>query len=1084
MSIADNLDEAQKKVKELQDQLRDLTLEPSAIIDISNITKANNAINTLTKAVTAAKKEASDLEDGFGGVFNNVTKIVGELKNGNNAANLATKAFKSIQDITQKLKYDQQDISKLDIDQLKSLQKKLKINQQEVKDQAKSIIQRENLNSGTDAQIKASIEMKLALGQITEEEAAIVRGAREGFTVFKETNDLLDKRIQKEEEVNKTMGLTKLALEGMGKIPIVGPLLDVNKALDAARKKAEDEGHALQSLGAAAGSMGKSLVSSLGDPLVVIGLLVKGFQMFMDIGFKTDKQIVSLSKSMGVSQEAAEATREHMVGIQNNSDEIFNRIENQINAQLELADAFGVTIGFTDQQIQGQIDLTKKMGLTAEEAAGINKLAMANGMTAKNVTDTVVKQTQALAKQTGIQLDNKQVVQDVAKVSGQLRLQYANNPKLIAKAVVETKKLGINMEIAANAAKGLLQFEDSIENELSAELLTGKALNLERARGLALNGDSVGAAKEMLAQVGSAADFQNMNVIQQEAIAKAIGMSTDDLANSLVTQENLSKLGGETRKQIEEQIKAAKALGTEEGDQLARRLEASAFSDKAAIKALESVDQQAKFNELIEKMKSMLASVVEGPAKQFLDYMLGTTDGVSNMAAPLKSVFDTLAGIVNFVKEYGSQLVIIAKIAGIIKAAQIGYNLALGVGMMFEKQKTRELKKQGIMSGIKAAFSIGGSSFNPIAALAIITTGIAAAYAAFAMFNKGGSVPGTNTKSDSVPALLTSGEYVIPNSNGKTGTEKYNEMISPKTPVMLNEGGTVSINSNKGNLTPSLPPDNKGNNQDLTSLISSINSLQNNIKSLIQIQTDFLKELKLILTSPTKIPTKETPIKNETSLVKIPTKETPIKNETSLVKIPTKETPIKNETSLVPLFTNFLKELKLILTPTTKIPTKETNLTKETSLKKEVTPLDLLNVLNPFSTMLKVGSLLLSKSIETKNNSIKPIENNSIESKQTNIDQNVVKPIGDNTTTPKQNNIDQNVNKSTTFSLFNFQNDTSKSDTGVIQAINGLRSDLKALASRPIHTSVQLDGKELATMQGKYPNEAGDANGKVAYQMS
>ncbi len=192
MSIANNLDEAQKKVKELQDQLKDLTLEPSAIIDIGNLTKANNAINTLTKAVTAAKKEASDLEDGFGGVFNNVVKIVGEMKKGNSAADLATKSFKSIQDITQKLKYDQQDISKLNLDQLKSLQKKLKTNQQEIKDQAQSIIQRENLNSGTDAQIKASIEMKLALGKITEEEAAIVRGAREGFSVFKETNELLN----------------------------------------------------------------------------------------------------------------------------------------------------------------------------------------------------------------------------------------------------------------------------------------------------------------------------------------------------------------------------------------------------------------------------------------------------------------------------------------------------------------------------------------------------------------------------------------------------------------------------------------------------------------------------------------------------------------------------------------------------------------------------------------------------------------------------------------------------------------------------------------------------------------------------
>jgi hypothetical protein len=70
----------------------------------------------------------------------------------------------------------------------------------------------------------------------------------------------------------------------------------------------------------------------------------------------------------------------------------------------------------------------------------------------------VSNKQQALAKQTGIQLDNKEIVEEVAKVSGQLRLQYANNPKLIAKAVVQTEKLGISLETAANAAKGLLDF--------------------------------------------------------------------------------------------------------------------------------------------------------------------------------------------------------------------------------------------------------------------------------------------------------------------------------------------------------------------------------------------------------------------------------------------------------------------------------------------------------------------------------------------------------------------------------------------------------------------------------------------------
>ena len=794
MSIADNLDEAQKKVKELQDQLRDLTLEPSAIIDISDITKATNAINTLTKAVTAAKKEADDLEDGFGGVFNNVTKIVAELKNQNNVTSLATKAFKSIQDITQKLKYDQQDISKLDIDQLKSLQKKLAINQQEVKDQAKAFIISKGLQNTSGLQLENYLNASVAMGSITEEQAAMVRGAKEGFSIFEETNKLLDERIQKEKKINRTMGLTKVALEGLGKIPIVGPLLDTNKALDAARKKAEAGGNALQSLGAAAGSMGKSLVSSFTDPLVVIGLLVKGFQMILDIGFAADKQITDLSKSMAVSHEEAAATRDRMIEIQNSGKDIFMTTKNQVEAQMELASVMGATRGFTEQQIADQVLLTKKMGLTAEEAGGIQMLAASNGITAKNVTNSIIKQTSALAKQTGIQLDNKQVVQEVAKVSGQLRLQYANNPKLIAKAVVETKKLGINMEIAANAAKGLLDFESSIENELSAELLTGKALNLERARGLALNGDSVGAAKEMLAQVGSAADFQNMNVIQQEAIAKAVGMSTDDLANSLVTQENLKKLGDETRNQIEEKIKAAKALGTEEGDSLARQLEASIGSEEEAQKALEAVDAQQTFNQSIEKLKSMLTSIVEGPAGDFAKFLS------ENVAAAT-----TMLGLFIAIK-------------GVLLASSVITAASIILSKRKEKIESDTAKKEIVGSSFKMASGLG------ILGIAIVAGLIGAGIAYLAM-NEGGSVPGTNTATDSIPAMLTSGEYVIPNSNGKTGTEKYNEMISTSSPIMLNEGGKVSINPNKNTGT------NPSNNIDFSPMIAVLDGLRSDFKA-------------------------------------------------------------------------------------------------------------------------------------------------------------------------------------------------------------------------------------------------------------
>jgi hypothetical protein len=93
-------------------------------------------------------------------------------------------------------------------------------------------------------------------------------------------------------------------------------------------------------------------------------------------------------------------------------------------------------------------------------------------------------------------------------------------------------------------AQSLLNFESSISSELEAELLTGKNLNLEQARYLALTGDAAGAAAEVAKQVGTSADFGKMNVIQQEALAKAAGMTRDQLAQSLIESEALTKLSG------------------------------------------------------------------------------------------------------------------------------------------------------------------------------------------------------------------------------------------------------------------------------------------------------------------------------------------------------------------------------------------------------------------------------------------------------------------------------------------------------------------------------------------------------------
>ena len=69
---------------------------------------------------------------------------------------------------------------------------------------------------------------------------------------------------------------------------------------------------------------------------------------------------------------------------------------------------------------------------------------------------------------------------------------------------------------------------------MEAELLTGKQLNLEGARASSISmGDQAALAAELRKEVGTAAEFGKMNVIQQEAMAKAFGMSREDMARNV-----------------------------------------------------------------------------------------------------------------------------------------------------------------------------------------------------------------------------------------------------------------------------------------------------------------------------------------------------------------------------------------------------------------------------------------------------------------------------------------------------------------------------------------------------------------------
>jgi hypothetical protein len=99
----------------------------------------------------------------------------------------------------------------------------------------------------------------------------------------------------------------------------------------------------------------------------------------------------------------------------------------------------------------------------------------------------------------------------------------------LAEAAVEAAKVGANLSGILEAADKLLEFESSITAQFKAQVLTGKQINTERARQLALDGDIAGLTSEIQSIVGQVGDIQTLNVIQRKSVADAIGISVADL---------------------------------------------------------------------------------------------------------------------------------------------------------------------------------------------------------------------------------------------------------------------------------------------------------------------------------------------------------------------------------------------------------------------------------------------------------------------------------------------------------------------------------------------------------------------------
>ena len=608
--MADGLDKIKKQVAELLKSNK-LTKESSDYYKqiSASLDKSGATLGSWQRTLRSINDELDTTSDNLSYIATAFKESVQELQKGNVAINQQKSSLNKLSNIARDLRDIRQGEKEFTTDTLKKLQEKAKT-------------EKSNLEIARNLLISQGKSTKAIESQINDANLLLEE--------YKNIEDVNNK-------INKEFGISSGLVKGLGAALKKAGFGDFSSSINEASMATSMMGQKAAQLGKpfnANSTFAKNLTSNLSKSItplkifeVTIGLIVKSFMSL-------DKMTGDLAKNLGISYNQSRNLNKEFSLISQNSDNIFVTTKNLNESYGQLADRFSVTAGFSNETLKTQLELTKQAGYQADSAAELAKLSLLTGESTDDILTNALGTAAAFNGQNKLALNEKKIVEDIAKSSSSIQLSMGNSTTELVKAAINAKKFGMELSQVDALASSLLDFESSITNELEAEVLLGKNINLEKARQAALNNDLATVAEEIAKQAGSAAEFTAMNRIQQEALAKAVGLSRDDLAKSLQEREALAKLGTDATTSQEAYNKLLSQGLSQE--QIAAKL-----GDEKLADQLQANNIQERFNQSIQKAQEIFVNI----ASAISPFISGLAKGVEYIAIMVDK-FSTILGIV------------------------------------------------------------------------------------------------------------------------------------------------------------------------------------------------------------------------------------------------------------------------------------------------------------------------------------------------------------------------------------------------------------------------------------------------------
>lgn len=427
---------------------------------------------------------------------------------------------------------------------------------------------------------------------------------------------------------------------------------------------------------------------------------------------------------------------------------------------LRIIDAKNLGVALSDMKL---------LGLSAKEAAGLVLQMRVLGTTAKNLEltgDRIYKKEFEAGK---ITVTRSQFHKQILQTDNSLLLTTGANVDRLTRAVAEANKLGLELKDIQGIGDNLVNFESSISAEMEAQLMTREQLSLSQARIYAIQGDYEALSREINKQGITESKYLSWNVLQRQAIAKALGMSNDQLAKYMIQQAKSNGLS-------DEEIARLRGVNLEES----RR-----------------IDLQERWNTAIARIRDAFSEPFTG----MIDDIVGAAGNIANFVAKdIAPLVRQLAGVLKPITEVLSELLrsqlakwsldvnspdfktkftdklveikdVVSKLIHWIQTLVVGVQL---ISTVMDKGGYK-----GVVGAIKAAgVSLGIANRNPDYSAGELESyinrdnvyyadGVVSFLKHLQLPSKtntkaaGGIIPGTSYTGDHIPAWVNSGEMVL-----------------------------------------------------------------------------------------------------------------------------------------------------------------------------------------------------------------------------------------------------------------------------------------------------------------------------------